>query len=100
MPFTQEFLKGRREHLVAKLRVTKEALLRTGLPNKHIDYKLDEHIPDIEAAIQRIDSPVTPNRYGYCQSCEEPIPEARLLDHPHVRRCVPCENLHEKGRVK
>ncbi|OHA83338.1 MAG: hypothetical protein A2937_00660 [Candidatus Yonathbacteria bacterium RIFCSPLOWO2_01_FULL_47_33b] len=95
MAKSQEFLGERRGHLVAKLEVTREATGREGLPllpaARH--YKETEHIPQIIAAIARIDN----GTYGYCIDCEEEIPKKRLLRHPHVERCVPCQTIKEKN---
>ena len=94
MGFNQGFLESRKKHLVAKLAKTEEATAREGLPllpaARH--YKETIHIPEIIAAINRIDN----GTYGYCLDCEEAIPEARLLRHPHVGRCVPCQKIYEK----
>lgn len=40
----------------------------------------------IEAALARIDS----GDYGYCQVCDEPIPEKRLRLDPATPVCVDC----------
>ena len=90
--FSAVFLKGRREHLVNKLKATTKALDRVGLPAVYRGYKANTLIPGIHAAIARIDD----GTYGFCVDCEEPIEEARLLRHPHVMRCVPCQTIAEK----
>ncbi|EDA8652368.1 TraR/DksA family transcriptional regulator [Salmonella enterica] len=35
------------------------------------------------------------NETGYCQSCGEPIPAARLAACPGARRCIDCQTIHE-----
>ena len=40
----------------------------------------------IEAALKRIDN----DDYGYCITCREDIPEARLRYNPAVLKCVEC----------
>lgn len=40
----------------------------------------------IEAALKRIDA----DDYGYCITCGEDIPEARLRYNPAVLKCVEC----------
>ena len=40
----------------------------------------------IEAAMKRIDA----DDYGYCITCGEDIPEARLRHNPSVLKCVEC----------
>lgn len=90
---SQAFLDARRRHLVAKLAITREATGREGLPllPEARRYKEEEHIPQIIAAIERIDN----GTYGYCLDCSDEIPEDRLLRHPHVLRCVPCQKAYE-----
>lgn len=98
MGFSQEFLLGRKRHLVAKLEVTREATEREDLPLLPAakKYKENEHIPQIIAAIKRIDA----GSYGICFDCQEEIPTERLLRHPHVERCVPCQEIHDTERRK
>lgn len=93
MAMSQAFLGDRRRHLVAKLKVTRDATGREGLPLLPAAkrYKVEEHIPQIIAAIARIDN----GTYGYCIDCEDEILEDRLLHHPHVLRCVPCQKVYE-----
>ena len=43
-------------------------------------------IPEVEAAIARIDN----GTYGNCEACGAPIPAERLEAIPHARRCVAC----------
>jgi len=46
----------------------------------------------LEAAERRIDDP----DFGLCEECGRPIPEARLFVQPDTRRCVACQDRHEK----
>lgn len=46
---------------------------------------------EIEAALQRL----AEGRYGDCENCSQPIPEARLQVRPDARRCVPCQVRHD-----
>ncbi len=92
MAFSQEFLEGRNIHLVAKLAKTREALLREGLLFAAVHHKIFVLIPQIVAAIERIKEDV----YGSCHDCGIEIAEARLLHHPHVERCVHCQDIAEK----
>lgn len=87
MAFEKEFLSGRRKHLVNKLRATKEAMNRSGILAKHRHYKEAVLIPQILSAFKRLDK----GTYGICPDCLEDIPQERLLLHPHVLRCVPCQ---------
>ncbi len=43
-------------------------------------------IQKIEAALKRIES----GDFGYCLSCDEEIPEARLKNDPAVATCINC----------
>ncbi|EAB1774541.1 TraR/DksA family transcriptional regulator [Salmonella enterica subsp. enterica] len=35
------------------------------------------------------------NETGYCQSCGEEIPPARLEAQPGALRCIVCQTIHE-----
>ncbi|EKE2594390.1 TraR/DksA family transcriptional regulator [Salmonella enterica subsp. enterica serovar Nima] len=35
------------------------------------------------------------NETGYCQSCGEPIPAARLAACPGALRCIDCQTVYE-----
>jgi len=43
-------------------------------------------LKEVEAALTRMDQ----GTYGICESCEQPIPEARLRALPWARYCVKC----------
>lgn len=92
MAFSEEFLVGRSSHLVAKLRATCEAAKREGIMPSHQKYKVSVLIPQITAAIKRIED----NTYGFCIDCEIEIDNKRLLKNPHVERCVSCQIDHER----
>lgn len=94
MPFSQAFLADRSRHLAAKLIATKQALQREGLHLAASEYKIKVLIPQIIAAHERI----AEETYGYCFDCSNEIPEERLLKHPHVERCVPCQTESEKKK--
>jgi RNA polymerase-binding protein DksA len=49
-------------------------------------------IRSIEAATTRIRE----NVYGICTECEEDIPFERLKAYPTARRCVPCQERHDR----
>ncbi|HLD69698.1 MAG TPA: TraR/DksA C4-type zinc finger protein [Candidatus Omnitrophota bacterium] len=38
------------------------------------------------------------NTYGICQSCEKPIPIARLKAIPYVETCLKCQEKIEQGK--
>lgn len=90
--FSEAFLKDRQSHLINKLVVTKKAVRRELILPAHKNYKVRVLIPQIERALQRMQT----SMYGYCLACTEPISKARLLKHPHVERCVPCQEDLER----
>lgn len=93
MCFNQEFLADRERHLTAKLAVTQDALGREDLLPAARKYKLSI-IEQINAAQNRL----TEGTYGYCIECDGEIPKERLLRHPHVACCVPCQTTKEKSK--
>jgi RNA polymerase-binding protein DksA len=52
-----------------------------------------ETISNIDAAIDRIDKGI----YGICESCELPIPKARLKALPFARLCIRCREAEERN---
>lgn len=53
-----------------------------------------EEIRDIEAALQRLAS----GTYGICVRCGNSIDRERLNAYPTAKRCLPCQELHERNR--
>ena len=49
----------------------------------------------LDDALRRIAD--DPDAFGACESCDEPIPEARLLLLPHVRLCAECQADDERA---
>jgi RNA polymerase-binding transcription factor DksA len=45
-----------------------------------------ETLDDVEHALAKLDS----GEYGTCESCGQPIPEARLEAKPAARLCISC----------
>ena len=45
---------------------------------------LRDQLDDVEKALASLDE----GRYGLCEVCEQPIPEARLEAMPATRRCI------------
>jgi len=43
-------------------------------------------LSEVDDAVRRLDQ----GRYGTCQRCSEPIPDARLEARPYARTCVGC----------
>lgn len=53
----------------------------------------------VDSALQRIED----KTYGFCQDCENKIPEARLLANPYFLTCVSCaeeREMEEKNRKR
>lgn len=49
-------------------------------------------ILQINEALRRLDD----GSYGFCDECEEEIPEGRLLANPLATHCVDCQGMREK----
>ena len=53
-----------------------------------------QEIRDIEAANRRL----VDGRYGQCVDCGASIPFARLRAFPTAKRCLGCQEVHERSR--
>ena len=53
-----------------------------------------EEIRDIETALQRIAA----GSYGICIRCDNAIDRDRLDAYPTAKRCLPCQQYHERNR--
>jgi RNA polymerase-binding transcription factor DksA len=53
-----------------------------------------QEIRDIEVALQRLAS----GTYGICVRCDKTIDPERLDAYPTAKRCLPCQQLHERNR--
>ncbi len=51
-----------------------------------------KELREVEAAQERIRE----NSYGVCEDCSVEIPYQRLEAYPTARRCVECQEKHEK----
>lgn len=51
-----------------------------------------EEIRDIEAALRRVRG----QKYGVCIDCGGDIAYARLNAYPTAKRCIRCQEMHEK----
>lgn len=51
-----------------------------------------QEIRDIDAALIRI----AERSYGSCCDCGQPIGIERLMAYPTARRCLICQNVHER----
>jgi DnaK suppressor protein len=62
----------------------------------NVDRELDLHLSaQAQAAIEEIDAAlekIAEGTYGYCESCGNPVPKARLEALPHARLCVSCKS--------
>lgn len=54
-----------------------------------------QKISDLNAALERLAS----NAYAICVDCGGEIAYQRLLAYPTAKRCMDCQNLHEKTYV-
>jgi len=65
----------------------------------HFNSRNREKLIHINDALKRIDD----KTYGFCQDCEEDIPEKRLTANPYFMTCVICaeeRELESKHRKK
>jgi len=69
------------------------AELLADVSNAEVARDLDE-VRDIEGALGRL----TAGTYGQCVSCGTTIPAARLDAYPTAKRCLPCQQQHERER--
>ena len=53
---------------------------------------LDRTLRQIDTALARLHA----GRYGFCSSCSDPIPLARLRAMPFATLCVPCQERDER----
>jgi RNA polymerase-binding protein DksA len=54
-----------------------------------------QEIRDSEAALERI----ALGTYGDCVGCGEPVALARLQAYPTAKRCLSCQQTHERTRA-
>lgn len=50
----------------------------------------------INRTLERMDN----DEYGYCESCEEPIAEKRLLARPVTTMCIDCKEDQEREEAR
>jgi DnaK suppressor protein len=116
---TDQFLEHQRELLTdernnytrqaAELRAQAEALALEHEPGDvqfdeeggeggtaNVDRELDLHLSaQAQAAVEEIDAAlakIAAGTYGFCESCGNPVPRARLEALPHARLCVSCKS--------
>jgi RNA polymerase-binding transcription factor DksA len=62
----------------------------------HADVARDaREIQDIDGALLRLAAAT----YGECVQCGARIPRARLDAYPTAKRCLPCQQVHERSRA-
>jgi DnaK suppressor protein len=60
----------------------------------HADVLRDAtELRDIDGALRRIAT----GTYGECITCSAQIPRARINAYPTAKRCLPCQQLHERA---
>lgn len=92
--FTTAFVEDRRRHLLARLAKVKQRAGSPDMPEEHRRWKVETLIPDIRAALQRINDGL----YGHCVCCNnnKPIDKKRLLILPESARCAECQEQQEQ----
>lgn len=51
-----------------------------------------QDVRDVDAARKRLAAGI----YGICVDCGEPVAYARLLAYPTAKRCIACQQRHER----
>lgn len=54
--------------------------------NEALVQKLVEGLHEVEHALEKLGT----DRYGLCETCGQPIAEARLEARPEARQCIDC----------
>ena len=64
---------------------------------KEILFELSDNerttLDQIEGALRKMDK----GTYGLCESCQKPIPKARIKAVPFARYCIACQNSAERA---
>jgi len=81
-----ELLRERERHVRSRDIVTRR--------DRHMSEKANDVIVLIDRALGRIDD----GTYGLCESCGNPIPEARLEAVPYAALCMSCQASQERSR--
>mgnify|MGYP000008759126 FL=1 len=55
--------------------------------------RCEQRLEQVNHALHRIASP---EDYGYCENCDEPISIARLKAYPESRLCLKCQETFEQ----
>jgi DnaK suppressor protein len=94
---SEELLHSDEEHyvdLAGQVRDTGDVALADLL----VDIKLasiDRHIQEIRDVDAALMSIATGN-YGQCCDCQQPIPIERLTAYPAAKRCIVCQQVHDR----
>lgn len=82
----------------AQVRDTKDQAEIVSLTNiNHAEVERDlEELRDIDGALQRI----VAGTYGICVTCGAQIAPQRLSAYPAAKRCLGCQQLHERSRTQ
>lgn len=65
---------------------------RQRLPEYRV-LKLQKVLPALRRALEK----VREGTYGYCDECDDAIPEERLRASPGATRCITCQTLAEES---
>lgn len=84
--------------VAAQVRDTKDqAAIESLAEISHAEVERDlGEVRDIDAALQRIAA----GTYGTCVTCGAQIAQKRLEAYPTAKRCLHCQQSHERGRTQ
>ena len=83
-----------REELEAKQRSVRTILVSCERLPGYVTLKLKRVMPQLQRAIQKL----TEATYGFCDDCDDTIPDKRLKAVPGATRCVTCQTLSERRK--
>jgi DnaK suppressor protein len=64
--------------------------------NKEVEWALMNTYNDRLKAIEEAMSRLAEGAYGFCQNCDQPLPEKRLAALPFAQYCIQCQKEKEK----
>jgi DnaK suppressor protein len=68
--------------------------------NKEVEWALMNTYNDRLKAIEEAMSRLAGGTYGFCQNCDQPIPEKRLAALPFAQYCIQCQKGKREGRER